>query len=120
MDNHNAHVLAFSGYMLTKMLGGKTIYEHKQDHIKQQRALEAAWAKEYPQKGERVIFRSVDKAGAICDGYGYVQHVHVHDFRTGYALYTVKLEDVWNDEKDTYQLYANRPGQEDKEWIKRV
>lgn len=118
MEKHDAHIHAFTVHMMNKMLGGKSIYEHKKEHIDRQNQLERDWAEKYPQKGERVVFRSVDASGNIYDGYGLVEHVHVHEFRTGYALYTVKLE--VGGEPDVYQLYSNRPGQEEKEWIKRA
>lgn len=120
MEKHDAHVHALGSHILDTLLGGKTIHEYKQERIKKQRELELAWGKEYPQKDDRVIFRSVDKAGNIYDGYGYVQKVRVHDFSTGYALYTVKLENIWEDEQDTYQLYSNHPLHTEKEWIRRV
>lgn len=120
MEKHDAHVNALSDYLMYKMLGGKTIHEYKQDQVKKQLDLKHAWANEYPQKNDRVIFRSVDKAGNIYDGCGYVHKVHIHNYRTGYALYTVKLEDIWDDEKDTYQLYSNHPEHADKEWIRRA
>lgn len=120
VEFHDAHYHTYVGYKIYQITGGKSLYQIKNEHIDRQHEIEREWHNTYPQIGDRVVFRSVDKAGTICDGYGYVKNVHVHDFRTGYALYTVKLEDIGNDEKDIYQLYSNRPGQEDKEWIKRV
>lgn len=121
MEKHDEHIMAFTCHMMNKMLGGKTLYEHKRDHIERQHKLELEWANTYPQKGERVVFRSINASGDIFDGCGYVEHVHVHEFRTGFALYTVKLEDCTDDEKDTYQLYSNHPNSEKQgEWIKRV
>lgn len=116
VEFHDAHYHTYVSYNINKITGGKSLYQIKKDHIDQQHKIEREWYQAYPQIGERVVFRSVDAQDNIHDGFGIVEKVHAHDFRTGYALYTVKLEEG----DDTYQLYCNRPGQEDKEWIRRA
>lgn len=116
VEFHDAHYHTYVGYNIDKITGGKSLYQIKKEHIDHQHEIERKWFNTYPQIGDRVIFRSVDAQDVVYDGYGIVEKVHAHDYRTGYALYTVKLEEG----NDTYQLYCNRPGQEDKEWIKRA
>lgn len=113
---HDAHYHTYIGYKMNQITSGKSLSEIKKEQIEHQYNIKREWYRDYPQIGDHVIFRSVDGLDNIYDGYGVVEKVHAHDYRTGYALYTVKLEEG----NDTYQLYCNRPGHEDKEWIKRV
>lgn len=68
MEKHESHINAFTVHMMNKVLGGKSLYAYHKEWIERQKE----WIEKYPNKGDRVVFRSVDSSGEIYDGYGFV------------------------------------------------
>ena len=79
----DAHVLAFSSNLMDKILGGKTIHQHKMEHIEYEKQRREHFHEMYPKVGERVVFRSINfTTNVVYSGYGVVVAVNIKDSRS--------------------------------------